>query len=41
MPDTEQHLIQRAQKGDHESFAALVTEHQHYVYNLALRLSEE
>ena len=38
MPDTEQHLIQQAQKGDHEAFAALVTEHQRYVYNLALRV---
>src|SRR5512146_1963360 len=38
MPDTEQHLIQRARKGDQEAFAELVTEHQRYIYNLALRV---
>lgn len=38
MPDTEHSLIRRAQKGDQEAFAALVTEHQCYIYNLALRV---
>ena len=38
MPDMEQQLIHRAQKGDQEAFAALVTEHQRYIYNLAFRL---
>jgi RNA polymerase sigma-70 factor, ECF subfamily len=41
MPDTEQILIQRAQKGDHEAFAVLVDEHQRYVYNLALRVVKD
>jgi RNA polymerase sigma-70 factor (ECF subfamily) len=37
----EQSLIQRAQKGDHDAFAALVDEHQRYVYNLALRVVKD
>lgn len=41
MPDSESTLIQRAQKGDHDAFAALVTEHQRYVYNLALRVLKD
>src|SRR4026207_456515 len=41
MAKTEQSLIQRAQKGDHAAFAALVDEHQHYVYNLALRVVKD
>ena len=36
--DHEQAFIQRAQKGDHDAFAALVNEHQRYVYNLAVRV---
>ena len=34
-------LIQRAQKGNHDAFAALVDEHQRYVYNLALRVVKD
>jgi len=41
MADTETTLIQRAQKGDHDAFAALVDEHQRYVYNLALRVVKD
>ena len=41
MPDHETILIQRAQKADHEAFAALVDEHQRYVYNLALRVVKD
>lgn len=37
----EHSLIQRAQKGDHDAFAALVDEHQRYVYNLALRVVKD
>jgi RNA polymerase sigma-70 factor (ECF subfamily) len=41
MSATETTLIQRAQKGDHDAFAALVDEHQRYVYNLALRVVKD
>ena len=39
--DNEKALIQRAQKGNHDAFAALVDEHQRYVYNLALRVVKD
>ena len=39
--DNEQALLQRAQKGDHEAFAALVEEHQRYIFNLALRVLKD
>jgi RNA polymerase sigma-70 factor, ECF subfamily len=39
--DNEQALIQRAQKGNQDAFAALVEEHQRYVYNLALHVVKD
>ena len=39
--DDEPTLIRRAQKGDQDAFAALVEEHQHYAYNLAVRLLKD
>jgi RNA polymerase sigma-70 factor (ECF subfamily) len=41
MAETEHSLIQRAQKGDHDAFAALLYEHQRYVYNLALQVLKD
>jgi RNA polymerase sigma-70 factor (ECF subfamily) len=41
MADQEQSLIRRAQKEDQDAFAALVDEHQRYVYNLALRVLKD
>jgi len=41
MPTLEQHLIQKAQKGDPDAFAALVNDHQRYVYNLALHVVKD
>lgn len=35
---SERMLIQRAQQGDTRAFEVLVTQHSHYVYNVALRL---
>jgi RNA polymerase sigma-70 factor (ECF subfamily) len=37
----EESLVQRAQKGDQDAFAALVDEHQRYVHNLALRVLKD
>ena len=39
--ENESALIRRAQKGEQDAFAALVDEHQRYVYNLALRLVKD
>jgi RNA polymerase sigma-70 factor, ECF subfamily len=39
--DDEQAFIRRAQKGDHDAFAALVDQHQRYIYNLALRVLKD
>ena len=39
--ENEQASIQRAQKGDTDAFAALVDEHQRYIYNLALRVLKD
>jgi RNA polymerase sigma-70 factor, ECF subfamily len=41
MADQEHSLIRRAQKGDQHAFAALVDEHQRYIYNLALRVLKD
>jgi len=41
MSTAEPILIQRAQKGDSDAFAALVGEHQRYVFNLALRVVKD
>lgn len=41
MSESEATLIQRAQKGDHDAFAALVDANQQYVYNLALRVVKD
>ena len=41
MPNNEKTLIQRAKEGNHDAFAALVDEHQRYVYNLALRVVKD
>lgn len=41
MSESETALVQRAQKGDHDAFAALVDANQQYVYNLALRVVKD
>jgi RNA polymerase sigma-70 factor (ECF subfamily) len=39
--ENEASLIQRAQKGDQDAFAALVDEHQRFVYHLAFRVLKD
>lgn len=41
MASNESNLIRRAQKGDHDAFAALVDEHQRYIYHLVLRVVKD
>ena len=41
MADHESSRIRRAQKGDQDAFAALVDEHQRYVYQLAFRVLKD
>jgi RNA polymerase sigma-70 factor (ECF subfamily) len=41
MSVNEQTLISRVQKGNQDAFAALVDEHQLYIYNLALRVVKD
>src|SRR5215211_1805283 len=41
MAEAEHSLIQRAQKGNQDAFAALVDAHERYIYNLALRVVKD
>jgi RNA polymerase sigma-70 factor (ECF subfamily) len=41
MSGSETTLLQKAQKGDQDAFAALVDAHQRYVFNLALRVVKD